>query len=269
MLPPDKLTGTRGNAVALMYHAVADGGVANGADPHYSLPARLFRLQLDEIGRRAGGATSVRDWLSSNRAESVLLTFDDGHASDRRIVTPMLVDRGMRADFFINPANAGRPGYASWSELREMAAAGMSIQSHGYDHRYLTQLEPGELRESLRAARLEIEVRIGSPVSLLAPPGGRMPRGLAAIAKECGYTHVLNSQPGWLDGNTAACVLPRVAVTVDVDQERFSSWVDRQPGSMLRQLVQYRALAIAKRVLGDDRYERARERALAFRENRA
>lgn len=269
MLPRANATRFRADAIALMYHAVVGGKAAGGPDPHYSLPLAVLRRQLDEIGCRAGGATSVRDWLSSARPESVLLTFDDGHASDRRLAMPLLLERGMRADFFINPANVGRAGFASWPELREMAAAGMSIQSHGYEHRYFTELAPGQLRESLRAARLEIEVRIGSPVFLLAPPGGRMPRGFAEIARGCGYTHVLSSQPGWLRHEKDACVLPRVAVTAEVGEREFCRWLDGRRASILRQVVRYRALAIAKSVLGDARYERARERALAFRENRA
>ena len=258
------------DAIVLMYHALADG--RRGAvqqDPHYSVPAAAFRRQLNEIKRSAGGATSVRDWLGSARRESVMITFDDGHLSDRRIALPLLLDHGMRADFFINPANVGRPGYADWSHLREMAAAGMSIQSHGYEHRYLTQLAPQQLRESLRAARLEIEVRIGSPVFLLAPPGGRAPRHLLAIARECGYTHVLGSRPGWMRRDKPDQVLPRVAITADVAERQFQDWVAGRSGSMLRPAARYGALALAKRLLGDAAYERARDRALASRGSRA
>jgi peptidoglycan/xylan/chitin deacetylase (PgdA/CDA1 family) len=271
MSTPDDRTGNRGNAVALMYHAIDDGHGGPPADPHYSIAISAFRGQLDAIDRRQGGATSVRDWLATPGAHRVLLTFDDGHASDRRIVLPLLLQRGMRADFFVNPANAGRPGYASWSELRELAAAGMSIQSHGYEHRYLTQMGEAQLRESLRAARLEIEERVGSPVTLLAPPGGRMPGGLPRIARECGYSHVLCSRPGWLRQGSGKdhMPLPRVAVTVDVDLRAFERWLDRDPGTMFGPAMRYRTLSLAKSMLGDHRYEWARERMLALAERRA
>jgi peptidoglycan/xylan/chitin deacetylase (PgdA/CDA1 family) len=271
MPTPDDRTGTRGNAVALMYHAIDDDHGVVPADPRYSIAVAAFRRQLDAIGRRQGGATSVRDWLAAPGPHAVLLTFDDGHGSDRRVVLPLLLQRGMRADFFVNPANAGRPGYACWHELRELAAAGMSIQSHGYEHRYLTQLGESQLRESLRAARLEIEARMGSPVTLLAPPGGRMPAGLVRIARECGYSHVLCSRPGWIrqGAGNRNLPLPRVAVTCDVDDRAFERWLDRDPGTMLGPAIRYRTLSLAKSMLGDRRYEWARERMLALAERRA
>jgi hypothetical protein len=147
----------------------------------------------------------------------------------------------------------------------------MSIQSHGYEHRYLTQLDEQRLRESLRAARLEIEARVGSPVTLLAPPGGRMPRGLARIARECGYSHVLCSRPGWLRQGRGkdAMLLPRVAMTADVGEREFERWLDRNPGTMLGPAMRYRTLSLAKSVLGDQRYELVRERMLALTERRA
>jgi hypothetical protein len=127
------------------------------------------------------------------------------------------------------------------------------------------------LRESLRAARLEIEAQVGSAVSLLAPPGGRMPRGLAGIARDCGYSHVLCSRPGWLRQGRGkdAMLLPRVAMTADVGEREFERWLDRNPGTMLGPAMRYRTLSLAKSVLGDHRYELVRERMLALTERRA
>jgi peptidoglycan/xylan/chitin deacetylase (PgdA/CDA1 family) len=250
------------HAIALMYHALASAGHPSDQDPHYSLVADAFGEQLDRILRDTGGAGSARDWLAGTHQESVLLTFDDGHVSNHRLAFPMLVERGMRADFFINPANVGQPDFAGWSELRCMAAAGMSIQSHGYDHRYLTHLTPRELRESLRAARIEIEDRVGTPVKLLAPPGGRMPAGLGDIARECGYSHLLTSRPGRLRRGNGISVLPRLAVTAGMDQREFAKWIAGRPGPILQRKLRYTTLAFAKHLLGDALYEQARARLL-------
>ena len=245
-----------------MYHALVRAGHPGGQDPHYSLAVDAFAEQLDRILRDTGGAGSARDWLAGKHQESVLLTFDDGHVSNHRLAFPMLVERGLRADFFINPANVGQPEFAGWSELRCMAESGMSIQSHGYDHRYLTHLTPRELCESLRAARLEIEDRVGTPVKLLAPPGGRMPAGLGDIARECGYSHVLTSRPGLLQRGNGVIVLPRLAVTAGMDQQEFAKWIAGHPGPILRRKLRYTTLAFAKRLLGDAFYEQVRARAL-------
>ncbi len=251
-------------AVALMYHALSQGATPPGEDPHYTLDEARFRGQLGWIDA-AGGACSVRDWLRDGARRPVLLTFDDGHASNHRLAFPALLERGMRADFFVNPANVGRPGFATWAQLREMDEAGMSIQSHGYDHAYLTDLDPRTLRERLHAARIRIEDGVGAAVTLLAPPGGRMPPGLADTARECGYRHVLSSRPGRLSAARRPAILPRLAVTAPLPGARLRAWVGGGGASILRERLRYGSLSLAKQVLGDARYERARLLALAGR----
>src|SRR5260221_2014539 len=173
---------------ALMYHAVGAHGAQ--ADAHYTVDAERFAAQLELCRRVGGGLTSARAWLDGG--DGVILTFDDGDASNYRVAFPALEAAGARADFFVYPAQVGEPRDATLAELREMADRGMSIQSHGLDHRhFLTALSGAQLREELTRARCGIEERVGRAVTLLAPVGGRTPADLAWIARECGYTHVL------------------------------------------------------------------------------
>lgn len=262
MPPPHPLPAIKvHHAVALMYHALAEDGVPRGQDPRYTLAEQRFRKQLQSIARH-GGAGCARDWLDGSRVHRVLLTFDDGHASNHRRAFPALVEHGMRADFFVNPANVGKPGYADWSDLREMSAAGMSIQSHGYDHVYLTGLDARTLRDRLYAARIAIEDQVGTSVTLLAPPGGRMPTGLADVARQCGYRHVLSSRPGRISAHSQARILPRMAITTALDEHRFEAWIAGDILAISREQVRYGTLSLAKRLLGDSRYERVRTHAL-------
>jgi peptidoglycan/xylan/chitin deacetylase (PgdA/CDA1 family) len=250
---------TTARTIALMYHAIGDGG-GPGVDPHYAVTAEKFEQQIALCGRLAGGAVSAREWLAGRAG--TIVTFDDGHASNHHVGLPALLAAGASADFFVNPVQVGTPGFATWAELREMADAGMSIQSHGLDHgHYLTELSPARLREELRRAREEIEQHVGQPVTLLAPAGGRAPAGLEAVAREVGYTHVLNSVPGAIRrgaGNT----LCRMAVTSAMDLATLESWL--RGGAALRKArVRYTVLALAKRALGDRGYESVRRRLLA------
>lgn len=246
--------------VALMYHAVVRVGEA-AVDGVYTLGATAFEHQLDRIAGTHGMGASVRDWLAGASPARVLLTFDDGRSSDHDVATEALLRRGMRADFFINPANVGKPGYASWVALREMSSAGMSIQSHGYEHRYFTGIPAVRLREELKRSKSVIEDRIGAPVTLLAPPGGRMPHGLAGLARTCGYERVVSSRPGRI-ADPSALVLPRMAVTTRITPNEFDQWIRGQGSSIWRRRVVYSGLAAAKRILGDARYEKVRSRAL-------
>ena len=248
----------RSPTVALMYHAIGDGAAAN-ADPHYTVARERFARQVGVCTRVGGAVVSARDWLAGRAG--VIVTFDDGDETNHRVAFPLLVTAGATADFFVNPAQVGTPGYATWAELREMSDGGMSIQSHGLDHRvFLTELSPARLREDLRRARLEIEEHVGRPVTLLAPAGGREPADLADVALEVGYTRVLNSKPGRVrpdDGPT----LGRLAVTSRLDDTTLESWL-RGGRALRRAQVRYAVLDLAKRVLGDAAYQTVRSRLL-------
>jgi peptidoglycan/xylan/chitin deacetylase (PgdA/CDA1 family) len=247
-----------------MYHAVqAAGDACAGQDPHYTVPSARFAGHLDLALRSGARVGCARDLLATDGSgPAVALTFDDGHLSHYVCAFPLLAARGLRADFFVNPARVGTAGFASWSQLRAMAAAGMSIQSHGYDHRYFDELAPAVLREDLQRARGEIEAHIGQPVTLLAPPGGRAPAGLAALARATGYRHVLGSRPGRIAGRTGLRVLPRVPVTADLDDARLRAWLDGSPFVSARAQMRHLVLGSAKRLLGNRRYEQVRARLL-------
>lgn len=236
----------------LMYHAVG-----TGADPHYTVAAGEFRAQLDWVARQGGARSSVADVLAGARAPTVLITFDDGHISNYERAFPMLLERGLRAEFFVNTAHVGQPGFIDWGQLREMAEAGMSIQSHGHTHRYFTALTPAELREELARSRALIGEKLGTPATLLAPPGGRMDAHLFALAAELGYVRVLASQPG-LWRRPDADVLPRLAVTAAHRGEAFIRLAAPGRGRLALARLRYGALAAAKLALGDGRYERVR-----------
>ncbi len=246
------------NTIALMYHVL---GKAEGplADPHYAIQMESFLSHLALCQGAGGGVTSARDWLEG--AAGVIFTFDDGHESNYHLAFPTLATVGATADFFVNPAQVGTPGFATWSQLREMSEGGMSIQSHGFDHRYfLTELTTPRLREDLLRARHEIEDHVGQSVTLLAPPGGRNPPRLVQIARECGYTHVLNSRPGRIVSDQSA-VFSRLAVTAKVALESIEAWLNG--GTALVGLqIRHAILALAKALFGDRYYQQIRQRLL-------
>lgn len=250
-----------------MYHAMRDDGAAadsaradDAQDPHYTVSKDTFARHL-RMAAANGGAHSARDWLADG-VGAMLLTFDDGHVSNYALAYPLLKANGASADFFVNPGRVGEPGFATWPQLREMAEGGMSIQSHSFSHRYLTALSPAELREELSRSKAEIEQHVGRPVTLLAPPGGRMPRGLGALARELGYRWVLSSQPGAIRRGASGAILPRMAVTAHLDEATLSAWLDGDGRAMLRARMRYAVLAGLKHALGDRRYERMRSRVL-------
>ncbi len=251
-----------------MYHGLsAEGSAPLGADPHYTLPATRFAAHLDALQAAGACIGSARDGLQQSAAKAVWIGFDDGDASNYSQALPVLIERGLRADFFVNPARVGSAGYCHWSELRALADAGMSVQSHGLTHTYFTHLSTPQLREELRVSKAQIEQQLGQPVTLLAPPGGRAPGGLADLALALGYHAVLGSAPGiarWSPQQKSARVLPRVAVTAGHDSAQVLRWFTQGQRALLPLQMRYHGLALAKRLLGDKRYEQVRTRLLGL-----
>lgn len=243
---------------------------AGFAEPDSAAPCITGALSPPGPVRPAASARRAAEALDSGfrRDErdtcGVALTFDDGHETNFTEAFPLLVEHGASADFFVNPAKVGSWGHASWTQLREMADAGMSIQSHGYDHTYFTALAPNALERDLRESKAEIEQRVGREVTLLAPPGGRMPPLLENLACALGYAAVVSSRPG-LWSSRADALIPRLAITANTDLARILDWAGGGAGAMRSATRRYALLARAKRVFGDERYERIRARLLAAR----
>ncbi|TAK73934.1 MAG: polysaccharide deacetylase family protein [Aquabacterium sp.] len=251
-------------AAVLMYHAVSDETLdTSAADPHYTVGAHAFDQQLDAIAERGLRVAHCRAVLgAAGQGKAVAFTFDDGHATNLW-AAQRLAARGWSADFFVNPSTVGTAHYLSWGQLREMAAMGMSIQSHGQHHRFLDELEPADVAMELSRSKQEIEAHIGQPVRVYAPAGGRMARGMESLARELGYEILCTSRAGaWRVADSTRYAVPRLAMLAGTPMSQFLSWIELRTGEMARQQLRYQLLSAAKGLLGNDGYRRLRSRLL-------
>jgi peptidoglycan/xylan/chitin deacetylase (PgdA/CDA1 family) len=155
---------------------------------NYFISHELFLRILDEVVERP----------------DIDLTFDDGYASNTEIVLPALRERGLTARFFPLAGCLGRPGYLDADGVRTLAAAGMSIGSHGMRHRSWRGLDGAATYEELSAARALLAEAAGAPVTTAACPFGQYDRRLLSSLRRLGYRQVFTSdstraRPGsWL-----------------------------------------------------------------------
>ncbi|MGW6742602.1 polysaccharide deacetylase family protein [Streptomyces sp. NPDC055025] len=205
---------------AAMYHSVADT-----ADDPYQVtvsPARLER-QLRWLSRR--GLTGVgMERLLRARAEGrgaglVGLTFDDGYADFLERAVPLLHAYGFTATVFVLPGRLG--GTNEWDRLgprkplltadgiREAAASGMEIGSHGLRHTDLTRADDTLLAAETGRSRELLRALTGAEVSGFCYPYGTVDARVVAAVRDAGYTYACAISPGALTGMLA---LPRVHV---------------------------------------------------------
>jgi peptidoglycan/xylan/chitin deacetylase (PgdA/CDA1 family) len=170
-------------------------------------PPRALDPGEDEVWMSAERFREALDVIA--QAEDVEITFDDGNDSDVAVALPELRTRGLRATFFVVVERIGRPGFLSWDGVHALAAAGMSIGSHGARHVPWRRLDGAGLDEELAGSRRAIEEALGSEVHEAAVPFGAYDRRVLSAARRAGYERVLTSDGGrarrgaWLQPRTS------------------------------------------------------------------
>lgn len=249
----------------LMYHATPlNEAEVGSADPHYSVALGVYEQHLDLMQTLGYTARAVeRVEASILKGERPIgMTFDDGHVTNIH-AAKALARRGWCGTFFVNPGTVGTADYLSWSQLRDMADMGMSIQSHAQHHRYQDELSRADQWADLSQSKSEIEQHLGHPVTVYAPPGGRVSPLTTDLAKQAGYTMVSTSRVGvWHVQTDPVWDVPRFAVLGTTPLSQLQAWATQAPVEVTKQVVRYRLLRSAKRLLGNGGYERLRSAVL-------
>ncbi|MBS0431180.1 MAG: polysaccharide deacetylase family protein [Proteobacteria bacterium] len=254
---------SRARLPILMYHGLHESADEPGFDPVYSVAPAQFERQMDWL--RDNGLRTARldeNLPARHDGQCVIVSFDDGDATNRRIALPRLAARGMVAEFFITSDFIGRPGMVSEADVRTLADAGMGVQSHGRSHRFLEDLDEIELDGELIESKRRLEGLTERSVTALALPGGRGGARERAAALRLGYRQVLTSVPGINRGIPASDCSERIAITRGMGLDEFADllqWRGMRP-RMAR--LRYHVLAWPKRLLGNERYQRLRARLL-------
>jgi peptidoglycan/xylan/chitin deacetylase (PgdA/CDA1 family) len=125
------------------------------------------------------------------------VSFDDGNASDLEIALPALLERCMKATFFVVADRLEQPGHLGAADLRSLREAGMTIGLHGMHHQRWRGLSDGELDEEISVARVRLEDAAGAPLDAAACPFGAYDRRVLARLERAGIRTVFTSDGGW------------------------------------------------------------------------
>jgi peptidoglycan/xylan/chitin deacetylase (PgdA/CDA1 family) len=186
----------------LVYHRLHQGaGPLNPGLRAFSLEVSLFRSHMEALQSAGYRAASLADFVSWKKgagrppAKPLLITFDDGWASNLSLALPVMkqlhfpctifvvADRGV--EVFNEGGDLDRA--LTDEEVAQLADEGVSIQSHGLTHRPFTEMHQDELNLELRESRRRLEALTGKPVEWLAAPFGLANRTVEAAARAAGY----------------------------------------------------------------------------------
>jgi peptidoglycan/xylan/chitin deacetylase (PgdA/CDA1 family) len=260
-----------------MYHEISEPAKATWSDLAVSPAA--FREQLGYL-RNAGYTTLTAGALAALLAapgqvppRTVILTFDDGFEDFHRHAVPALAEHGFAATVFVTtgwiqdagPRSAGRrPGpMLSWSQVAEVAAAGMEVGAHSCQHPQLDQIPPALLREELCTSKARLEDRLGIPVPGLAYPYGYSNAAVREVARAAGYDYAYAVRNTMAAPGADCFRLPRLTIHRSTNLSEFRRLVE---GQLALTMMRDRALTTAWSVV---RRSRTALTATRFRDHAA
>jgi len=172
--------------------------------------------------------------ITAKSATPVLLTFDDGNASDHDIALPILQQHGLGADFFVLAGKIGQPGYLTEKQVRAIdAVQDCKVGSHGLHHRAWPDLDDAELRAEIFESKARLETIVGHDINVAGLPFGRYDRRVLRMLRQAGYTSAYSSDGG--SRLRASWPTPRFSVRVDTDMAQLAEMI-RTSGSWLKRL---------------------------------
>ncbi len=245
-----------------MYHGVGDD-VTHGGELRYTVSEEAFRGQVASLASQQR-VIGYADLLEGRGGPgSVVLTFDDGERSVATRALPVLREAGMTAAVFVTTAWIGSEGYMTPDELRELAAAGWIVGTHGVTHRYLSDLDDASLHDELIQSRDALTLILGQPPRHMSLPGGRADARVTRAARGAGYRSLSTSLLGRVPGRPDPFAVPRLMVLRHHDDALFRRLAAGDQRLLLKLRLRQGMLDGAKRVMGNRGYDLLR--GIAFR----
>ncbi len=226
----------------LMYHDFIESGTPSS---DWVLTTDALRADLQYFADN-GYVTVLPRELAAGKLDDgselpekmVMLTFDDGYASNCTLALPILQEFNAKAVVGLITSRIGEvDGFLNWEQCREMAKSGLiEFGSHTHDHHIRPEVSgiarmEGETQESYTARigndlRESVELiasEIGTPVTYFAHPLGKTDEWATDILSEL-FSVTVTSNMAKADLSKGLYLLPRFNVT---EQQRAESFINR------------------------------------------
>jgi len=205
----------------LMYHSIA-----NLPGNNLGLSPEKFAQQMQYL--HDAGFTSISlDTLYAVLQDKgklppkpVVITFDDGYPNSYSVAFPILKQHNLTATIFVVSAWVDH-GMLTWTQLKEMQAYGISIQSHTVNHLDLRTLSPAQQKQELAASKAEIENRLQSKVNFFCYPSGKYNIATLSLLKDLGYEMAVTTAYGKVKLGDNFLELKRVRINGDDSLDVF------------------------------------------------
>lgn len=241
----------------LMYHDIhaSENEASHHADV-YSVSESNFKAQIEYLLSHGYKPILLDEIYKLGALEKpIVITFDDGDKSNITNALPILKQHGIRAEFFITTGRVGSDDAAMTKfDIQQLSDAGMSIQSHGVTHKYLTELKSDELQRELIESKEFLESITQNKVQYLSLPGGRGNVNVINAAKQLGYKAICTSEFGANNKMQDIYALKRVTVYRRTSTSHLAKMLDNKTIYYNYLLVRKKFLDIVKKIIGNKFY---------------
>ena len=144
----------------------------------------------------------------------IVLTFDDGYRDHYTNAFPLLKRYGYLATFFIvtQPIDMANPEFLSWDMVKEMHAAGMDMEPHGYRHYDLRGKDTDFLVYEIVGAKEAIEARTGETARFFCYPAGSYDEQTIAVLRSAHFWAAVTTAQGATHSSDKLFELARIRV---------------------------------------------------------
>ena len=201
------------SAVFLMYHRFGEDRL-----PSTNIPLEQFEKHLEELKTGGYRVLPVPDIVAALKAgkglpdRAVGITIDDAYASVYREAWPRLTAAGFPFTLFVatDAVDRGLRGIMTWDQIRELAAAGVTIGHHGAAHAHMAFADGAANAADIGRATRRFVEELGRAPNLFAYPYGEYGLELRAAAVAAGFTAAFGQHSGAAFGGDLFA-LPRFA----------------------------------------------------------
>jgi peptidoglycan/xylan/chitin deacetylase (PgdA/CDA1 family) len=231
----------RARIAVLMYHSISDGDRHHG-HPYYETRTtpKVFEEHMSFLHRHRCRVTGLAEAVAQTAGDkppfetTVVITFDDGFRDFYTQAFPILTKYGFPATVFLPTAFIDRAARTfrgmeclTWSEVRELHAAGVVFGSHTVNHPQLTDIPEAEVTSEVWRSKEVIEHEVGAPVDSFAYPYAfpehdrQFRRRLRVDLERAGYQYGVTTIVGTVGVGDDRYFLKRLPVNGSDDMQLF------------------------------------------------
>ncbi len=215
----------------LLYHSISDA--ADRRDLPFTVSPATFARHVAMIASSGAEVVTISELVAGRRKVSpperpvVAVTCDDGYADTGDVFAETLLAAGLAATVYVSTGTIDETVRSkrmiSWAQVRDLAAAGFEVGSHGHHHLQLDTTRPRRVTSELRQSQELLGNHLGAAPATFAYPHGYYTPKVAELVRRTGFESACAVKNALSHPGDDLFGLSRVTVTRDLSPERLAA----------------------------------------------